>query len=179
MTVNYGTNPELDHWIREDPEAQAIINGQIAGQEQLSFSVTTEKMIGKIASNVFSDEERGGISERDRLGIPLNEHGEREEWPSFFRDEKEGKQYSKLSKPNYWRAMGPHGRMSAEAVKNAYSKVIHKIRSAEVEIEQLQQDGDDDDRRNAMSRMKAWLSVKEMIDERDDTRDIRERIGQD
>ncbi len=178
MTVNYGNNPNLDHWVREDPEAQAAIDNQIAGQEQFQLH-KTEDMVRKVVRRVFDDDERGGISERDRLGIPLNEHGEREEWPSFFDDGKEGRQYSKLSNPSYWRAMGPNGHMSSQAVKNAYQKVISRIRSAEIDAEQLQEEGDINEYQKTVSRMRAWLGVKKMIDESNDTRDIRERIGRD
>lgn len=181
MTTDYGSNPNLDHWVQENPIKQERVreDGQLAfnAGSTLVASATQRESEPRI----ISTDERGGLSERDRLAVPLTETGEVQEWPSYFDDDKEGRLFSKLSNMSYWRNSGPEGCMSATAVRKLIGEVERRARSAAVDVDQLNEDGDDKEKRRARQRYEAWDGIYEAVMDpnRHDTRSIRELIGHD
>jgi len=167
MSTDYGSNPNLDHWVREDPAAQRKVE---AGRDQLSFS--NDGIFPEIGKAAISDAPHGGLSVRDRLAVPINEEGEVQDWPHYMSD-KEGRKFSKLSSIAYWSGMGFEGRTSATAVKREYANLISVIQSLGVDYDQLSNDGDDHERSKVLKRLQDWQGVKEMIDESTKAKRIR------
>jgi hypothetical protein len=82
---------------------------------------------------------------------------------------KEGRKYSRLKNPKYWRSMGPKGHTSATAVINEYEKLNSRIQRIGAEYDQAT---DETERDETAKRIKAWQQVKKDIESDDHLRSI-------